>query len=76
MFWNLKNATGICWEQQRKPCGQVERLEGRDVSCMRCMVVSDFIDDPCDIKLDYKADESLEEYLAFLLRVNAITRKD
>lgn len=65
MIWNIKRATGICWS--RLECG---RLEG--ISCMRCMVVKDFLYDPCDVKFDHKAHESVEEFVSFLIRVAAM----
>lgn len=76
MKWNLNKASGICWSKLKHICGQLERLEGRNIPCMRCLVVSDFLADPCDIKLDHMADGSLEEYMAFLLRVNALSKQE
>ena len=76
MIWNLKRGSGICWARLKKPCAQLDRFEGRDISCMRCMVVKDFLKDPCEIKLDSHAHESVEEFVAFLIRVaNADSRR-
>lgn len=74
MEYVLSKATWICWSKLNYECGQVENLEGTDISCMRCLIVSDFLHNPCDIKFNHKAGESLEEYIALLIRFNAATR--
>ena len=64
MKWNWKKAEGLCWERLGYPCAQVPG----NGSCMRCLVVKDFLNDPCDIKFDHQV-QNMEEFVSFMIRV-------
>lgn len=68
MIWNIKRATGICWEQLGYGCAEFERMEGNDIACEQCRVVQEIIDEGIP-RFDNDADEHMVEFYAFLIRV-------
>lgn len=65
--WYTQTASPLCWEKLGGICS---KLEGKG-NCIGC-VLMDEIMSPCIMKFDTHAHESLEELIAFLIRVNAV----